>query len=285
MATPRSVIKAINEPYRLTSGDVQAFHENGYIHLPGVLSDDVLGYYEPIISRVTQKHDPAAGIALEDKDLYGKAFIQLGNLWRHDAQVKELVFCKRLARLASELIGTSTIRLYHDQSLYKEPSGGITPWHVDQQYWPMDSAKSVTAWIPLQCTPLAMGPLCFGRSSHLKHIARDVKISDESERIITQTIKKEKIVEIQESYALGDVSFHSGWTLHRAGVNTTGQTRKAHTVIYMDGQMRLKARRNQNQENDRVSWCGNTADGAVIDGALTPILYPIDHSASPLKRP
>jgi ectoine hydroxylase-related dioxygenase (phytanoyl-CoA dioxygenase family) len=200
----------------------------------------------------------------------------LGNLWQHDAQVTELVFCKRLARLASELIGTAGVRLYHDQSLYKEPSGGITPWHVDQQYWPMDSSKSVTAWIPLQSTPLEMGPLCFGRGSHLKYIARDVKISDESERIIAQAIKKEKIIEIQEPYALGDVSFHSGWTLHRAGGNATEQPRKVHTVIYMDEQMCLKARRSQNQENDRISWCGDTADGGVIDGPLTPILYQAD---------
>ena len=276
MATPQRIIKAINEPYLLTSDDVQAFRENGYIHLAGVLPDDVLEYYEPIISKITQEHDPAAGVALEDKDLYGKAFIQLGNLWQHDAQVKELVFCKRLARLASELIGTASVRLYHDQSLYKEPSGGITPWHVDQQYWPMDSSKSVTAWIPLQSTPLEMGPLCFGRGSHLKYIARDVKISDESERIIAQAIKKEKIIEIQVPYALGDVSFHSGWTLHRAGGNATEQPRKAHTIIYMDEQMRLKKRRSQNQENDRISWCGDTADGDVIDGPLTPILYRAD---------
>ena len=276
MATPQSIIKAINEPYSLTSDDVQAFRENGYIHLAGVLPDDVLEYYEPIISKITQEHDPAAGVALEDKDLYGKAFIQLGNLWQHDAQVTELVFCKRLARLASELIGTQGVRLYHDQSLYKEPSGGITPWHVDQQYWPMDSSKSVTAWIPLQSTPLEMGPLCFGRGSHLKYIARDVKISDESERIIAQAIKKEKIIEIQVPYALGDVSFHSGWTLHRAGGNATEQPRKAHTIIYMDEQMRLKKRRSQNQENDRISWCGDTADGGVIDGPLTPILYRAD---------
>ena len=276
MATPQRIIKAINEPYLLTSDDVQAFRENGYIHLAGVLPDDVLEYYEPIISKITQEHDPAAGVALEDKDLYGKAFIQLGNLWQHDAQVTELVFCKRLARLASELIGTASVRLYHDQSLYKEPSGGITPWHVDQQYWPMDSSKNVTAWIPLQSTPVEMGPLCFGRGSHLKYIARDVKISDESERIIAQAIKKEKIIEIQEPYALGDVSFHSGWTLHRAGGNATEKSRKAHTVIYMDEQMRLKKRRSQNQENDRISWCGDTADGGVIDGPLTPILYQAD---------
>ncbi|MEJ6539786.1 MAG: phytanoyl-CoA dioxygenase family protein [Halioglobus sp.] len=276
MATPQRIIKAINEPYLLTSDDVQAFRENGYIHLAGVLPDDVLEYYEPIISKITQEHDPAAGVALEDKDLYGKAFIQLGNLWQHDAQVTELVFCKRLARLASELIGTQGVRLYHDQSLYKEPSGGITPWHVDQQYWPMDSSKNVTAWIPLQSTPVEMGPLCFGRGSHLKYIARDVKISDESERIIAQAIKKEKIIEIQVPYALGDVSFHSGWTLHRAGGNATEQPRKAHTIIYMDEQMRLKKRRSQNQENDRISWCGDTADGGVIDGPLTPILYRAD---------
>lgn len=276
MATPQSIIKAINEPYSLTSDDVKAFRENGYIHLVGVLPDDVLEYYEPIISKITQEHDPAAGVALEDKDIYGKAFIQLGNLWQHDAQVTELVFCKRLARLASELMGTAGVRLYHDQSLYKEPSGGITPWHVDQQYWPMDSSKSVTAWIPLQSTPLEMGPLCFGRGSHLKYIARDVKISDESERIIAQAIKKEKIIEIQEPYALGDVSFHSGWTLHRAGGNATEQPRKVHTVIYMDEQMRLRERRSQNQENDRISWCGDTADGGVIDGPLTPILYQAD---------
>lgn len=276
MATPQSIIKAINQPYSLTSDDVQAFRENGYIHLVGVLPDDVLEYYEPIISKITQEHDPAAGVALEDKDIYGKAFIQLGNLWQHDAQVTELVFCKRLARLASELMGTAGVRLYHDQSLYKEPSGGITPWHVDQQYWPMDSSKSVTAWIPLQSTPLEMGPLCFGRGSHLKYIARDVKISDESERIIAQAIKKEKIIEIQEPYALGDVSFHSGWTLHRAGGNATEQPRKVHTVIYMDEQMRLRERRSQNQENDRISWCGDTADGGVIDGPLTPILYQAD---------
>ena len=276
MATPQSIIKAINEPYSLTSDDVQTFREDGYIHLAGVLPDDVLEYYEPIISKITQEHDPAAGVALEDKDLYGKAFIQLGNLWQHDAQVTELVFCKRLARLASELIGTQGVRLYHDQSLYKEPSGGITPWHVDQQYWPMDSSKSVTAWIPLQSTPVEMGPLCFGRGSHLKYIARDVKISDESERIIAQAIKKEKIIEIQVPYALGDVSFHSGWTLHRAGGNATEQSRQAHTVIYMDEQMRLKERRSQNQENDRISWCGDTADGAVINGPLTPILYRAD---------
>ncbi|MGB0991758.1 MAG: phytanoyl-CoA dioxygenase family protein [Akkermansiaceae bacterium] len=273
MATPSHILDSIGEPYTLGDAQVHQFQSEGFIKLRDVFSEEVIQYYEPIISAMTREHDPAAGVALDDKDLYGKAFIQVGNLWTHNEQVRELVFCRRLAQLATELMGTDGIRLYHDQSLYKEPSGGFTPWHVDQQYWPMDSGKSVTAWIPLQETPLDMGPLCFGKGSHLKHIARDIEISAESERIITEAIQKEKIIEVQEPFALGEVSFHYGWTLHRAGGNTTDLPRKVHTIIYMDEQMRLKEKRSQNQENDRVKFCGDTRDGEIIDGNLTPVLY------------
>ena len=44
------------------------------------------------------------------------------------------------------------VRLYHDQALNKEPGGGYTPWHCDAYYWPVQSDKIVTAWVPLQVT-------------------------------------------------------------------------------------------------------------------------------------
>jgi len=55
------------------------------------------------------------------------------------------------------LLDTQGVRMWHDQSLYKEPSGGFTPWHADQQYWPMASGLCVTAWIPLHAVPLVQG--------------------------------------------------------------------------------------------------------------------------------
>ena len=70
--------------------------------------------------------------------------------------MKSLVFSKRIAHIAQQLMEVDSVRLYHDQALYKEASGGITPWHCDQQYWPLASDKTVTAWIPLQATPLEM---------------------------------------------------------------------------------------------------------------------------------
>ena len=169
--------------------------------------------------------------------------------------------------------GPAVIALWHDQALYKEPSGGYTPWHVDQHYWPMASPMSVTAWIPLQPVPIEMGPLCFGRGSHRKHVGRDLEISAESEQLIREAVQREKIVEVQEPFAVGDVSFHLGWTLHRAGPNTTDAPRRVFTIIYMDADMRLAKPKNKNQQLDWEVWTPSTQIGEVMDDPLNPVLY------------
>jgi hypothetical protein len=61
------------------------------------------------------------------RSTYKKAFIQIINLWKKSEKVKEFVFGERLARIATELLGTRGVRIYHDQALYKEPGGGFTP--------------------------------------------------------------------------------------------------------------------------------------------------------------
>jgi len=263
----------LDEPYELTEDDRRRFREDGFIRLPGVFDAATLGHFEREITRLTLANDPRAGVPLENRDTYGRAFIQVGNLWRLGDEPRRLTFSRRLARIATELLDTRGVRLWHDQALYKEPSGGFTPWHADQQYWPMASGLCATAWIPLHAVPLEQGPLSFGRGSHLKRIGRDLEISDESERIIRDEISREGIVEVTEAFAAGDVSFHLGWTLHRAGPNTTRDARKVHTVIFMDRDMRLAAPKNRNQENDHRTWTPATQVGAIMDDPLNPVLY------------
>jgi ectoine hydroxylase-related dioxygenase (phytanoyl-CoA dioxygenase family) len=212
-------------------------------------------------------------VPLEKRTLYDQAFLQVMNLWRESELVRELAFSKRLARIAAELLGARGVRMWHDQALYKEPSGSFTPWHVDQQYWPMASSHCITAWIPLQPVPLEMGPLCFGRTSHRKRIGRDLEIGAESEEQIRAAVKREKIDEVQEPFAPGDVSFHLGWTLHRAGPNTTDQLRRVFTIIYMDAEMRLAEPKNKNQQLDWETWTPSTKIGEVMDDPLNPVLY------------
>lgn len=260
-------------PYTLDDSTIERFRTDGFVRLPNVLSAETLAQYAPNLDRLVDERNRLKDVPLEERSLYDQAFLQVMNLWGDSDAVRELAFSRRLARIAAELMGTRGVRMWHDQALYKEPSGSFTPWHVDQQYWPMASPHSITAWIPLQPVPIEMGPLCFGRGSHRKRIGRDLEISAESEKQIRAAVKREKIDEVQEPYALGDVSFHLGWTLHRAGPNTTNRLRRVFTIIYMDVDMRLAKPTNKNQQLDWETWTPSTKVGDMMDDPLNPVLY------------
>jgi ectoine hydroxylase-related dioxygenase (phytanoyl-CoA dioxygenase family) len=277
MSTTESITE-LDTPYPLDAATIHRFRQDGFIRLPGVLQADVLARYAPELDRLVDEGNRLKDIPLEKRTLYDRAFIQVCNLWTRSERVRQLAFNKRMARIAAELMGTRGVRMWHDQALYKEPSGALTPWHVDQQYWPMANPNSVTAWIPLQPVPMEMGPLCFGRGSHRKHIGRDLEISIESEQQIRDEVKKQKIDEVQEPFELGDVSFHLGWTLHRAGPNTTNSTRRVFTIIYMDVDMRLVTPKNKNQQHDWEVWTPSTKVGEVMDDPLNAVLYVADPS-------
>jgi ectoine hydroxylase-related dioxygenase (phytanoyl-CoA dioxygenase family) len=179
----------------------------------------------------------------------------------------------RLARIAAQLLGVQSVRLYHDQALYKEPGGGITPWHADQYYWPFSTDRCCTIWIPLQATPVEMGPLSFAVGSHRFEYGRDLAISDESETKLSEAIEEQGFDVSVEPYALGDASFHLGWTFHRANPNRTDIARRAMTIIYLDADMTVADPKNENQAGDMVSWMPGVKPGDVSETPLNPVLY------------
>lgn len=273
MIAGTDLTRRLSEPYALAEESIQNFRQEGFVKLSHVFDAEILDYYGEAITEITLANNKHAGVPMEDRATYAKAFIQVGNLWCRSETVKTFSFSERLARIASELLGVSGVRMWHDQSLYKEQSGGFTPWHADQQYWPMASEKCVTAWIPLQAVPSDMGPLAFGEKSHLVDFGRNLSISDDSEDMISQFVAESHLLESCEPFALGDVSFHYGWTLHRAGPNTSHQPRKVHTIIYMDHEMRLAEPTNDNQRLDWEAWTPSTAVGEIMDDELNPVLY------------
>lgn len=269
---PAVVASFLQSPYQLTEEQVAFYRANRFIKLKQVLNEEVIAFFNDAISKRVEIMNTVEQ-PLEERTTYGKAFLQLFNLWREDEVVKQLVFSKRLARIAADLMEVDGVRIYHDQALFKEGGGGITPWHADQYYWPLETDKTVTAWIPLQATPLELGPLEFSAGSHQIVEGRDLEISDESEAAIQQRLRVTDFKHVIEPFDLGEVSFHSGWVFHRAGANTTDQMRKVMTVIYMDKDMVLKNPDNKNQINDWNTWCPGATVGEVIDTPLNPILY------------
>ena len=126
---------------------------------------DVLEYRNAIARAVRQLSTETR--ELKDRSTYDKAFVQVTNLWTNDEDVKRFVFAKRFAQIAADLLGVWKVRLYHDQALFKEPGGGHTPWHQDKFYWPLDTEKMITMWMPLVDIDQEMGLVRFASASHL----------------------------------------------------------------------------------------------------------------------
>jgi ectoine hydroxylase-related dioxygenase (phytanoyl-CoA dioxygenase family) len=272
MAIPASILSFLQEPYPLTQDQISFYQENRYIKLKEVLNQEALSFFNEVITeRVNIMNTVTTN--LEERNTYGKAFLQLFNLWREDPIVQELVFSKRLGKIATDLMQTAGARIYHDQALFKEGGGGITPWHADQYYWPLETDKTITAWIPLQAIPFESGPLEFSAGSHQIIEGRELEIGDESEVLIQQRLKVTDFKHVIEPFDAGEISFHSGWVFHRAGANTTDQMRKVMTIIYMDKNMKLKNPENKNQVADWNAWCPGAVIGEEINSPLNPVVF------------
>ena len=263
----------IDSPYPLGAEQIQQYRQQGFIRLKNVLSAETLAHYHSEFTRKVFELN-TLHLPMSERTTYQKAFLQVINLWQQSSVIKEFVFGKRLARTATELMGVEGVRIYHDQALYKEEGGGITPWHADQYYWPVSNSNIVTAWIPLQPTPLEMGPLAFSIGSHKLEIGRDLQISDESEAFLQRTLQEANLSMTEAAFDIGEINFHSGWTFHRAGANLTSHCREVMTIIYMDKTIRLVQPINHEQQNDWTSWCPGVKVGEVINSPLNPIIYP-----------
>jgi ectoine hydroxylase-related dioxygenase (phytanoyl-CoA dioxygenase family) len=271
-ATPQSVKAALDANYSVTPAQVKYFSENGFIKIKNIFDASVIDYMNIVISKEVDRLNNQQ-IPLEERDTYGKAFLQIMNLWTHTEVVKDIVFSKKIAQIATGLMQTMGVRLYHDQALFKEPKGGHTPWHADQYYWPLDTENTVTAWIPLQATPLNYGPLEFSAGSNKLTAGRDKQISDESQAFLEAELKRHAFNHVVEPFDVGEISFHRGWLYHRAGPNVSGNMRKVMTMIYMDKDTALKTPENHNQQADWDTWCPGATVGEVINTPLNPVLY------------
>ena len=278
MSDPDSLRQELSQPFELEDDSVEAYRRDGFVRLEKVLSADALDHYGVAITQQVAARNSLAEVDWSERTTYERAFVQVMNLWRDDPVVRELVFSTRLAQIAAELMGARGVRLYHDQALYKEPSpsagvGGHTPWHVDQFYWPIEGTNTVTAWIPLQPVPEEMGPLSFAVGSHQFEAGRDLAISDESEEQLSAALVGAGFEADSAPYELGEVSFHAGWTFHRAGANRSDSVRRVMTIIYLDVEARVKHPENDNQQLDLETWLPGVAAGEVAASPINPVLW------------
>lgn len=251
---------------------VQSYQEKGHTIIRGLANQSELDAYYPSILEAVEKHRREKE-TLEKRDTYHKAFLQVGNLWTRDERIRKFVFAKRFAKVAAELMGVPAVRIYHDQALFKEPGGGHTPWHQDQYYWPIDTNKTLTMWMPFTTAPIEKGSLTFASRLQDKEALVQLAIGNESSAWFEEYMQKFE-VDLQ-TYELkpGDATFHSGWTPHKAPGNATDQMRPVMTVIYMAADAKVSEPKNIHQPIDMETFFPGRTPGDACDTNLNPILY------------
>jgi ectoine hydroxylase-related dioxygenase (phytanoyl-CoA dioxygenase family) len=280
MAAPASAPQAagtlppLDSDYPLTAEQIQHYRANGHVLLHGVCSADEIASHRPAIVSAADRFNVETR-PLEERDTYGKAFLQIINLWDRDEAVRRYTLARRFGKIAADLMGVSGVRIYHDQALFKEPGGGLTPWHQDQYYWPLATDNTVTLWMPLVDIPAEVGSMRFASKSQQGGYLGEIAISDDSDAYFDNYIKERGFtVDSYGAMKAGDATFHSGWTLHSAPGNPTANTREVMTVIYFADGTTVSEPDNPHRVGDQKSWLMGTPAGQKAASRLNPLVYP-----------
>lgn len=127
---------------------VQAYQRDGAVVLRGILNAAEVATLQRGIDANLAQPSPRAIVASRPDD--PGFFIEDFCCWQENPDYHRTIFDTPLAAAAALLMGSRTVRLYHDHMLTKEPgTRAPTPWHQDQPYYNVDGFQNTSFWIPV----------------------------------------------------------------------------------------------------------------------------------------
>ena len=277
----------------LTVDEITTFYEKGYIRPGKVFSDEQVEFLRTVVQRLTRTEDEAGRrYDLLDPALWpdvdgadgaprdpAQSFDFLFNLWLTDDDFRAAAFNPTTARWATQLLGTTSVRLLEDNALNKSPSPHELRWHQDYSYWPLAQPNAVTAWIALDDTTQHNGAMLMACGS--QHLGERLPVvfgtgtpylRESRPATVAEVGDPEELglpVEVVE-LAAGEVSMHSALTWHASGPNLSGSGRRAIVMRYVaDGTVWLGEQRYEyNYSDEEVGL----APGEPIGGRYFPVI-------------
>jgi ectoine hydroxylase-related dioxygenase (phytanoyl-CoA dioxygenase family) len=127
---------------------IEAYQRDGAVVLRGILNAAEVETLQRGIDANLASPSPRAIVASRPDD--PGRFVEDFCNWPHNADYRRTAFETPLAHAAQRLMGSSTVRLYHDHMLTKEPgTRAPTPWHQDQPYYNVEGFQNTSFWIPV----------------------------------------------------------------------------------------------------------------------------------------
>ncbi|MCB9743972.1 MAG: phytanoyl-CoA dioxygenase family protein [Alphaproteobacteria bacterium] len=210
----------------------------------------------------------------------GGAFFSDLYLSAHFPRFRDFAMEGPLARLLGELAGLDAVTLFTDELLVKEPHTRLeTPWHHDASYWPIAGSQIYSVWLPLDAVHEDSGALQFARGSHrwnrrfhpTDFDTGATRVTSEDEEALPPV---SELVDPEDVFTAevepGDVVVFNALTLHRAGGNPRGLTRRRAVVLRLVGpDVRFAPR----PRTLPLIWAPLISPGDPLDDALFPKLW------------
>jgi ectoine hydroxylase-related dioxygenase (phytanoyl-CoA dioxygenase family) len=239
-----------NQP---TAEERNFYRDNGFLSVQHFLDDDELATWREVLegaleARGAQRFSYApdevveAQVAsgsrrsrfkIDDQKYYDRIFTQRINLWQTDQAFRELLFQPDLHRFVGELAGVEGLRIWHDQTLIKEPYGNPTAFHLDVPYWSFTSPDAITIWVALDDATLQNGCLYYVPGSHKAQKFENIAIGRELGALFDVYSEWRDVGAVPCPVPAGGAVLHNGLTFHGAGANMTPGRRRAVTCAYM----------------------------------------------------
>jgi len=257
----------IDNFYYITKEKIDYFWDNGFVVLKNVFSREEIEIYREEIKKVAEEK-----INNQDKS-FGGAFYQALNIRFDSKGVEKFCLSKRLGKIAADLMKIDSVRIFHEQAIFKHPGDTKSYWHQDQYFWPLNTKLHIGMWMPLIDLTKDMGLMRFVIGSHKKGNLDGISITNESEKYYEDLIETEKMQVFElNSINAGDCTFHFNFTIHGAGVNMSNKIREAMVVTYYEDGARLRKLDNALKEVSDI-FLGGKKEGEVADHPMNTIVY------------
>ena len=228
----------------LSKEQLKSYRKDGFIIIEDFLNPSELKNWKSKIDtaleeRKGQKFSHSKLVTGEDDgindsaDYFGKVFDQIINLWQTNDDVKELILDKRIGKMATDLAEVDGIRVWHDQSLVKQPWANATAWHLDTPFWSFSHREALSIWIALEDVTIQNGCLYFMPGSNHDTKFDKPGIAASMGDIFDKYSKYKNVEPVASVIKAGSCSFHNGLNIHAAGPNMTNGTRRAMTCAFM----------------------------------------------------
>jgi ectoine hydroxylase-related dioxygenase (phytanoyl-CoA dioxygenase family) len=247
----------------------ERFREDGFILIRDVFDlVEIERFCRAIDEAIARRGDPPP--PMSERDDYDSMFTQHFNLWEDSETVRELTFDSRLAAVASALIGAPTIRVYCDESFYKDPGSTETRAHQDYPLFSIAETDTVNAWVPLAGVGPDAGAIGYVKGSHRLGTVTNVDLALGRDPCAEEPLRTMLQHAVYLDVPVGSVVFHHVTTYHVARPNRTARTRKAFAITYFaDGSTRGSACPHVSVDRANIS------PGEVIRGPATPVAWPV----------